>query len=57
MGPVMKTRNPNTALKAIHDKGGTLRTRDLIALGAKAGTGGGVKGDRNLSRKSATIAA
>ena len=29
----MKTRNPNTALKAFHDKGGTLRTRDLIALG------------------------
>jgi hypothetical protein len=37
----MKTRNPNTALKAFHDKGGTLRTRDLIALGAKAGMGGG----------------
>ncbi|HLA72778.1 MAG TPA: type IV toxin-antitoxin system AbiEi family antitoxin domain-containing protein [Steroidobacteraceae bacterium] len=29
----MKTRNPDTALKAFHDKGGTLRTRDLIALG------------------------
>ena len=29
----MKTRNPNTALKAFHDKGGTLRTRDLITLG------------------------
>jgi len=31
--PTMKTRNPDTALKAFHDKGGTLRTRDLIALG------------------------
>ena len=29
----MKTRNPDTALKAFRDKGGTLRTRDLIALG------------------------
>ena len=29
----MKTRNLDTALKAFHDKGGTLRTRDLIALG------------------------
>jgi len=29
----MKTRNPDTALKVFHDKGGTLRTRDLIALG------------------------
>jgi predicted transcriptional regulator of viral defense system len=29
----MKTRNPDTALKAFHVKGGTLRTRDLIALG------------------------
>jgi predicted transcriptional regulator of viral defense system len=29
----MKTRNPDTALKAFHDKGGMLRTRDLIALG------------------------
>jgi len=29
----MKTRNPDNALKAFHDKGGTLRTRDLIALG------------------------
>jgi predicted transcriptional regulator of viral defense system len=29
----MKTRNPDTALKAFHDNGGTLRTRDLIALG------------------------
>jgi predicted transcriptional regulator of viral defense system len=29
----MKTRNPDTALQAFRDKGGTLRTRDLIALG------------------------
>src|SRR3954466_6413325 len=29
----MKTRYPNTALKAFHDKSGTLGTRDLIALG------------------------
>ncbi|MEJ0084501.1 MAG: type IV toxin-antitoxin system AbiEi family antitoxin domain-containing protein [Pseudomonadota bacterium] len=29
----MKTRNHDTALKAFRDKGGTLRTRDLIALG------------------------
>lgn len=29
----MKTRNLDTALKAFRDKGGTLRTRDLIALG------------------------
>jgi predicted transcriptional regulator of viral defense system len=31
--PVMKTRNLDTALEAFRDKGGTLRTRDLIALG------------------------
>ncbi|MEO8062767.1 MAG: type IV toxin-antitoxin system AbiEi family antitoxin domain-containing protein [Pseudomonadota bacterium] len=29
----MKTRKPAAALQAFHDKGGTLRTRDLIALG------------------------
>ena len=29
----MKTRNLNAALKVFRDKGGTLRTRDLIALG------------------------
>jgi predicted transcriptional regulator of viral defense system len=29
----MKTRKPDAALQAFHDKGGTLRTRDLIALG------------------------
>jgi predicted transcriptional regulator of viral defense system len=29
----MKTRKPAAALKAFSDKGGTLRTRDLIALG------------------------
>jgi predicted transcriptional regulator of viral defense system len=29
----MKTRDLNAALKAFRDKGGTLRTRDLIALG------------------------
>ena len=29
----MKTRKPATALQAFRDKGGTLRTRDLIALG------------------------
>jgi predicted transcriptional regulator of viral defense system len=29
----MKTRNLDTALEAFRDKGGTLRTRDLIALG------------------------
>jgi len=31
--PVMKTRNLDTALEAFREKGGTLRTRDLIALG------------------------
>jgi predicted transcriptional regulator of viral defense system len=31
--PTMKTRDLTTALKAFRDKGGTLRTRDLIALG------------------------
>ncbi len=31
--PAMKTRNLNTALDAFRKKGGTLRTRDLIALG------------------------
>jgi predicted transcriptional regulator of viral defense system len=29
----MKTRNPAAALQAFRNKGGTLRTRDLIALG------------------------
>ncbi len=29
----MKTRDLNKALQAFHDRGGTLRTRDLIALG------------------------
>lgn len=29
----MKTRKPAAALQAFRDKGGTLRTRDLIALG------------------------
>ena len=29
----MKTRNRDTALEAFREKGGTLRTRDLIALG------------------------
>jgi predicted transcriptional regulator of viral defense system len=29
----MKTRDLNTAVQAFHEKGGTLRTRDLIALG------------------------
>jgi predicted transcriptional regulator of viral defense system len=29
----MKTRNPDNALKVFREKGGTLRTRDLIALG------------------------
>jgi len=29
----MKTRNTNVALKAFREKGGVLRTRDLIALG------------------------
>lgn len=32
--PTMKTRDLNTALQAFRDQGGTLRTRDLIALGA-----------------------
>jgi predicted transcriptional regulator of viral defense system len=32
----VKTRNLDTALKAFRDKGGTLRTRDLIALGVHA---------------------
>jgi predicted transcriptional regulator of viral defense system len=31
--PAMKSRDLNAALKAFRDKGGTLRTRDLIALG------------------------
>jgi predicted transcriptional regulator of viral defense system len=31
--PTVKTRDIDTALKAFRDKGGTLRTRDLIALG------------------------
>ncbi|HEU5137983.1 MAG TPA: type IV toxin-antitoxin system AbiEi family antitoxin domain-containing protein [Steroidobacteraceae bacterium] len=34
----MKTRNPDTALKAFREKGGTLRTRDLIALGVHTDT-------------------
>ena len=29
----MKTRDLSTALQAFRDQGGTLRTRDLIALG------------------------
>src|ERR1700741_5098683 len=31
--PIMKTRDRNKALKIFHDRGGTLRTRDLMALG------------------------
>jgi predicted transcriptional regulator of viral defense system len=31
--PTMKTRDLDTALEAFRDKGGTLRTRDLITLG------------------------
>jgi predicted transcriptional regulator of viral defense system len=31
--PSMKTRDLDTALQAFRDRGGTLRTRDLIALG------------------------
>jgi predicted transcriptional regulator of viral defense system len=31
--PAMKTRDINAALKVFRDKGGTLRTRDLIGLG------------------------
>lgn len=31
--PDMKTRDVETAIQAFRDKGGTLRTRDLIALG------------------------
>ena len=31
--PTMKTRDLDTALQAFHEKGGTLRTRDLIAFG------------------------
>jgi predicted transcriptional regulator of viral defense system len=31
--PTMKTRDRNTALEAFRHKGGTLRTRDLLALG------------------------
>jgi hypothetical protein len=31
--PTMKTRDLDTALKVFRDKGGMLRTRDLIALG------------------------
>lgn len=31
--PTMKSRDLNAALKIFRDKGGTLRTRDLIALG------------------------
>jgi predicted transcriptional regulator of viral defense system len=31
--PTMKARDRNKALKVFHDRGGTLRTRDLMALG------------------------
>jgi predicted transcriptional regulator of viral defense system len=31
--PIMKSRNQDKALKAFRDRGGTLRTRDLMALG------------------------
>jgi predicted transcriptional regulator of viral defense system len=31
--PTMKTRDLDTAIQAFRDRGGTLRTRDLIALG------------------------
>jgi predicted transcriptional regulator of viral defense system len=31
--PIMKTRDRNKALKSFRDRGGTLRTRDLMALG------------------------
>lgn len=31
--PIMKTRDLDTAIQAFRDNGGTLRTRDLIALG------------------------
>ena len=31
--PDMKTRDLDTAIQAFRDKGGTLRTRDLITLG------------------------
>jgi predicted transcriptional regulator of viral defense system len=31
--PIMKTRDLNTAVQAFRKRGGTLRTRDLIALG------------------------
>src|ERR1700723_3093937 len=31
--PIMKTRDHTAAIKVFRDKGGTLRTRDLIALG------------------------
>ena len=31
--PTMKTRDLDTALQAFHEKGGTFRTRDLIASG------------------------
>jgi predicted transcriptional regulator of viral defense system len=31
--PIMKTRDLNKAIQAFRDKGGTLRTRDLIGLG------------------------
>jgi predicted transcriptional regulator of viral defense system len=34
----MKTRNLDTALEAFRDKGGTLRTRDLIAVGVHTDT-------------------
>lgn len=34
----MKTRDADTALQAFRDKGGTLRTRDLIALGVHTDT-------------------
>ena len=34
----MKTRNLDSALEAFREKGGTLRTRDLIALGVHTGS-------------------
>ena len=36
--PTMKSRDLDTALKAFRDKGGTLRTRDLITLGVHTDT-------------------
>src|ERR1700720_4759701 len=55
----MKTRDVNAALKAFRGKGGTLRTRDLIALGvhtdalyALRESGRAVELGRGLSRLS-----